>query len=64
MCGPRADLWRFMGFYVKGFIYIKICKLLLVDPAGAIRLSRRIVLFRGLKFISMIPLNNDSGKVQ
>ena len=20
LCGPRADLWPFMGFYVKGFL--------------------------------------------
>ena len=22
MCGPRADLWPFMGFYVIGFLSI------------------------------------------
>ena len=37
-----------------------ICKLLLVDPACSIRLSRRKVLFSGLKFINMTPLDNDS----
>ena len=36
-----------------------ICKLLLVDPTCAIRLSRRKVLFSGLKFIK-----HDSRKVQ
>ena len=37
-----------------------IWKLLLVDPACAITLSRRKVLFSGLKFINMTPLDNDS----
>ena len=32
----------------------------MVDPACAIRLSRRKVLFSGLKFINMTPLNYDS----
>ena len=31
-----------------------------MDPACAIRLSRRKVLFSGLKFINMTPLDNDS----
>ena len=39
-------------------------KISLVDPACAITLSRRKELFRGLKFINMTPLNNDSRKVQ
>ena len=39
-----------------------ICKLLM-DPACAIRLSRRKVLFSDLKFLNMTPLNNDSRKV-
>ena len=43
---------------------IMICKLLVVDPACAIRLSRRKVLFSVLKFVNMTPLNNDSRKVQ
>ena len=37
-----------------------ICKLLAVDSACAIMLSRRKVLFSGLKFINMTPLDNDS----
>ena len=37
-----------------------IYKLLVVDPACAITLSRRKVLFSGLKFINMTPLNYDS----
>ena len=41
-----------------------ICKLLLVDPGCAIRLSRRKVLISGLKFINMTLLDNDSRKVQ
>ena len=41
---------------------IMICKLLM-DPACAIRLSRRKVLFSDLKFLNMTPLNNDSRKV-
>ena len=41
-----------------------ICKLLLVNPAFAIRHSIRKVLFSGLKFINVAPLNNDSRKVQ
>ena len=32
---------------------VTICKLLVVDPARAITLSRRKVLFSGLKFINM-----------
>ena len=43
---------------------IIICKLVLVDPACAIRLNRRKVLFSGWKFIKMTQLNNDSRKVQ
>ena len=41
-----------------------ICKLLVVDPACAIRLSRRKILFSRLKFINMTSLNNDSRKIQ
>ena len=41
-----------------------ICNLLPVNPACAIRLSRRKVLFSGLKFINMTPLNNYSRKVR
>ena len=41
-----------------------ICKLLLVDPACAIRLSRKKVLLSRLKFINMTPLDNESRKVQ
>ena len=37
-----------------------IYKVLMVDPACAIRLSRRKVLFSGLKFINMTLLNYDS----
>ena len=37
-----------------------ICKVLVVDPACAIRLSRRKVLFSGLKFINMTLLNYGS----
>ena len=43
---------------------VTICKLLVVDPARAITLSRRKVLFSGLKFINMTLLNNDSKKFQ
>ena len=41
-----------------------IGKLLLVNPACAIRRSRRKVLFSGFKVINMAPLNKDSRKVQ
>ena len=37
---------------------IMICKLLVVDSAW------RKVLFSGLKFINMTPLNNESRKVE
>ena len=37
-----------------------ICKVLVVDPACAIGLSRRKILFSGLKFINMTSLNYDS----
>ena len=47
---------------MKGLQEPTVCKLLLVDPAGAIRRSRRKVLFSGVKFINMTPLNNDSVK--
>ena len=49
---------------MKGLQEPTVCKLLMVDPALAIRGSRRMVLFSGVKFINMTPLNNDSRKVQ
>ena len=52
------------GTYVQCNIIIMICKILLLDPACAIMLSRRKVLFSSLKFKNMTPLNNDSRTVQ
>ena len=41
-----------------------ICKLLLVDPACAIRLSRRKVLFSDLKYLNMTLLKKGSALQQ
>ena len=57
---------KMKGLLQEPTVHIMICKFLLVDPACAIRLirlSRRRVLFSGLKCINATPLDNDSRKV-